>query len=54
MEIHLQTLLSSLLLAIVSIFEPEDDTQHDFIILVNHVKRAQEDRLGIYINFPPL
>ena len=54
MEIHLQALLSSLLLAIVSIFEPKDDTQHDFIILVNHVKRAKEDGLGIYINFPPI
>ena len=54
MEIRLQALLSSLLLAIVSIFEPEDDTQHDFIILVNHMKRAQEDSLGIYINFPPI
>ena len=54
MEIHLQVLLSSLLLAIISVFEAEDDTQHDFIILVNHVKRAKEDGLGIYINFPPI
>ena len=51
MNINVQMLLSSLLLAIVGVFKPNDDVQKNFITLVNRVKKAQEDGLGIYITF---